>query len=113
MKINPSHSALALVEADIVKALKASPVYGSYAVIGYQKMLLPSHEYVLPLRPALYMHIALACGLLKGRERGKSAPMLKIHVDVGIPVFMLCIERVFGANYFAFEICCKSRMVFS
>src|SRR2546430_17705500 len=53
MEIDPADPSFNLIKADIVEPFKASTLYTCDPVVWYQEPLLPSHEYILPLPPAM------------------------------------------------------------
>jgi hypothetical protein len=50
MEVNPIHGSRHLIEADVIETLEARARDLSHAVIGHQKVFLPSHEDVFLLR---------------------------------------------------------------
>src|SRR5436190_17476685 len=53
MKIDPADPSLHLIKANVIESFKACPLYTRHTVVRYQEPLLPSHEYVLSLPPAM------------------------------------------------------------
>ena len=111
MEIYTTNCSFDLVEAYIVKPLKACPSYGPYPVIRDQEMLLPPHEYVFPLYHTRNGK-TLFCLLLERSESREFCPVLKIYLIRRSPILVLGEKGVLWANYFSFKICCKSWMVF-
>ena len=113
MKINPTDSALDLIETNVVETFKAGPGNRAYAMIGHQKVLLPSHKDVFPLGKVAIREIR-SLGLLgQGSPRRKSIPMEHVHLLGGAPCFMPGLKCVFGSDDFALEECRQCRMVLS
>jgi len=111
MEIYAANSTLALIEADIVKALKARAANSSYTVIRYQEVFLPPHKYILSLCQTLNVNVPFTRLLLEWTKGIKLGPMLQINFISRPPVFVLCEERILGADNLAFEICSKSWVV--
>lgn len=64
MEVYPGNFTLQLVEANIVKPLKARSRYGPHPVIGNEEVLLPTHENVLTLRNIVDGNRTPSCVLL-------------------------------------------------
>lgn len=76
MEIYAADSTLALIEAYVVKALKARAVNSAYTMVRYQEVFLPPHKYVLSLCQTLDIQIPLTRLLLERTKRVELGPML-------------------------------------
>jgi len=94
MEIDAIHLPLNLIEAYIVKPLKACTTNRPNPMIRNQKVLLPPHEYVFSLRDLRDMEVALASLFLEWPEGGEFAPVLEVYFVRRPPVLVLGEECI-------------------
>jgi hypothetical protein len=76
MEIYSANRPRNLVEANVVKPLKAGSSNGAHSVVWNQEVFLPSHEDVLSLRHLGYMKVSFPGLLLKRSKSGEFCPVL-------------------------------------
>ena len=104
VEIDPTDSPLQLIEADVVKPLKARSGNRADPVVGDKEILLPAHEYVFAVGEVFVREVGTACSSRQGSPRRKAVPMLHVHFLARAPFFVAGLEGVFIANDFAFEV---------
>jgi hypothetical protein len=111
MEVNPAYRTSYLIEADVIKSFKTGPRDCANSMVWYEKILLPSHEDVFPLRIILETEI-WPLGLFGQRSPGwEATPMLHIDLLIRTPFSVTCLKGIFCADYFAFEIGGKRGMI--
>ena len=112
MVVYPCNGAMNLIEADVVKALKAGTSDLAHAVVRYQKFLLPAHEHVFAIAAILVVEVGRLLGLLAHRTPGwKARPSFHVVFVGGSPIFVACLEGVFRADDLSFKACSKGRVL--
>lgn len=110
MEINAADRATTLVETDVVKAFETCPRDCFHAMVGNEKVLLPTHEKMLALVEAVHVSRAgrgrFERGFGERAPGGEACPVLHVDLFGRAPRRMVCAEEVFGADDFAFEKCC-------
>lgn len=113
MEIDTAYGALDLIETDVVEPFETSARYSSYAVVGDEEIFFPSHKNMLALSKVTVCEVGplrLLGKWLPGRE---TRPMMNVCLLIGSPFLVTSLECMLGANNFAFEECCQSRVIFS
>lgn len=103
MEVNALDAARNLIEADVVKALKARTVDGPHPVVRDQEVFFPTHEEMLLLHPIFRNELGPRRVFREGLVCRESTPVLPVHLLVGAPFRMLCDKSVLAADYLAFE----------
>lgn len=104
MKVDPTDFALDLIEANVVEALEAGSIYSPNAMIWYEEVFFPSHEYVLTLARVCDVDRTLSCVLLVWTECAELGPVTQVNFSIGAPIIVLCDEAVLITDDLAFEI---------
>ena len=112
VEVDPTDTPNHLVEAYIVEPVKTSPIYLLDLMVWHQKVLLPSHENVLPPCAILVVEVRLLSLFRQRPPRGKAVPMLHVGLLVGTPGLVLRLEGVFRADNLAVEISCQCWVIF-
>lgn len=110
VKIDAADISIDLVEADVVETLEAGAGDCAHTVVGHEKVLLPAHKQCVARGIVAEVEVwpsRLAGKRLPGR---KAIPMMHVDLFARSPLGMTCMECIFGANDFTFEICRQSRM---
>lgn len=127
MEIDPTDPSFNLIKANIVESFKTCALYTRHTVVRYQKPLLPPHEYVLPLPPALpgsgvcvtvlsthrsgVSKVDVPLRIFRKRPPGREArPVLEVGLVGSAPARMFGLEGVIlirATNDFASEKGCE------
>ena len=103
MEIDSIDSARYLIEANIVKPLKACTIDLAHTMIWHQELLLPAHEHVFAVCTVLIVEIRLL-GLLRKRPPSREArPVLHVFFVASAPVLVARLKGIFRTNYLTFE----------
>ena len=105
MEINSIDAPRHLIEADIIEPFEARPHDLPHPMVRHEEFFLPPHEHVLPIRAVLIVKVGFLGLLREGPPGGKASPMPHVFFVARAPVGVSGLERVFGADYFAFEKC--------
>jgi len=111
MKVDAVDATAALVEANVVEALKTRAGDGLHPVVRHQEILLPSHVQLLALQMVRRREVRCARGLIPGFPFREATPMRHVNFVATAPREMRRFEFVLGADNFGFEECCQSRMI--
>jgi len=104
MKVNPADIPAPLIKADIIEPLKARSANRLNPMIRNEKVLLPPHKQVFPVRIVLVSEVWPA-RFPRQRFPGREAvPVLHVDGFGGAPGRIFGLKGVFGANDFAFEV---------
>ena len=105
MEVYPIDAPLYLVEADIIKPLKARPIDLPHPMIRHQEFFLPPHKDILSVRAVLVVEIRVP---RLGFERApgvESGPVPHVFFVARTPIEVLGLERIFRTDDFTFEEC--------
>lgn len=103
--VDTAHLAPHLVEADVVEALKARPIDHPHSVVWYEEVLLPPHEYVLPLGHVADMGLLTLAQLLgEWPKGGEFGPVREVDLVGRTPRGMFRDEAELGPDELTLEV---------
>lgn len=104
MKVNSTHTAHPLIEANIIKPLKARAADALDTVVRHEEVLLPAHEEVLTVEVVFEGEgRGVFGGLGERAPGGEAGPVLEVDFLAAVPARIGGAEEMFRADDFAFE----------
>ena len=99
MIVDPRYGTKDLIETYVIESFETGTRNLAHAIIGYQELLLPAHEYVLPVTAILVVEVRRLFGLLSHcTPRWKARPRLHIIFVCGSPILVAGLKSEFRAD---------------